>query len=128
QLETRRAEESGLSGAIDGLLGRRGELRGKNAHCEQMPAKKQQVREEYKLAVEEKGIYDELRAAFGKNGIQAMIIENIIPEIEDEANAMLDRMTNGRMSVHIATQRDARDRKSVIETLQINISDEVGTR
>src|SRR5205814_674156 len=48
---------------------------------------------------------------------------------EDEANVLLHRMTDGRMSVHFATQRDAKSSKNlVIETLDINISDEMGTR
>jgi exonuclease SbcC len=127
-LRDRGREASDLSAALDALLGRRGDLRGKIAHCEALQEEKQRVLEEYELAVQEKGIYDQLALAFGKNGIQAMIIENVIPEIEDEANSLLDRMTNGRMSVHIATQRDSRNGKSVIETLAINISDEVGTR
>ena len=57
-----------------------------------------------------------------------MIIENVIPEIEEEANSLLGRMTDGRMSVQFITQRDAKSTKSVIETLEINISDERGMR
>src|SRR5437762_8146200 len=37
-------------------------------------------------------------------------------------------MTDGRMSVQFMTQRDAKSGKSVIETLDIQIADEVGTR
>ncbi len=57
-----------------------------------------------------------------------MIIENIIPEVEEEANALLHRMTDGRMSVQMETQKDAKDGKSVIETLEIRVADEVGVR
>jgi len=68
-----------------------------------------------------------LQIAFGKKGLQALIIESIIPEIEDEANALLGRMTEGRMSVHFETQRDTKS-GSTIETLDIKISDENGPR
>ncbi|MHB9090784.1 MAG: SbcC/MukB-like Walker B domain-containing protein, partial [Chloroflexota bacterium] len=78
--------------------------------------------------LEEKGIYDELALAFGKKGIQAMIIETAVPELEDEANALLSRMTDGRMRVKFETQRAAKASDAVIETLDIRIADELGTR
>ena len=40
---------------------------------------------------------DELREAFGKNGVPAMIIESVLPELEASANDLLGRMSNGRM-------------------------------
>jgi len=76
---------------------------------------------------EERGLYDELRVAFGKRGLQALIIETVIPELEEEANELLSRMTDGRMTVHFETQRDTKA-GSTIETLDIKISDEHGTR
>jgi exonuclease SbcC len=76
----------------------------------------------------EQEIYATLATAFGKKGVQAMIIETAIPEIEDETNRLLARMTDGRMNVKFETQRDARSGSGVIETLDIKISDELGTR
>jgi exonuclease SbcC len=77
--------------------------------------------------VEEKAIYDELSAAFGKRGIQAMIIESALPELEEEANLLLGRMTDNRMHLKIESQRDTK-KGDTIETLEIRISDELGTR
>ncbi|MCB0193064.1 MAG: SMC family ATPase [Anaerolineae bacterium] len=74
------------------------------------------------------GIYKELQLAFGKKGVQALLIENAIPEIEDEANRLLTRMTDGRMNIRFETQREAKSSDSTIETLDIRIADEVGTR
>jgi exonuclease SbcC len=76
----------------------------------------------------EQEIYATLATAFGKKGVQAMIIETAIPEIEDETNRLLARMTDGRMNVKLETQRDARSGTGVIETLDIKIADELGTR
>ena len=75
----------------------------------------------------EQGYYDDLVLAFGKRGIQAMIIEGALPEIEEEANLLLRRMTDGRMSVRFETQRETRA-GDISETLDIRISDELGTR
>jgi exonuclease SbcC len=124
----KRHEENELANLVQDLLGERGQLVGRIAHCDRLRDEKQQLTQEFKTAEDEKRIYDELVSAFGKKGIQAMIIENVIPEIEEEANSLLFRMTDGRMTVQFATQRDAKSTKSVIETLDINISDEMGTR
>jgi exonuclease SbcC len=76
----------------------------------------------------EQSIYGDLAYAFGRRGVQAMIIETAIPEIEEEANRILARMTDGRMHVKFETQRDVRSGIGTIETLDIKISDELGTR
>ena len=75
----------------------------------------------------ELGIYNQLREAFGKKGLQAMIIESAIPEVEAEANRLLARMSEGRMSLRLETQRE-KVTGGVAETLDIIISDELGPR
>ncbi len=80
-----------------------------------------------KDASRRKGIYDELGHAFGKGGVQALIIEAALPEIEEEANRLLSRMTDNRMHVKIETQREKKT-GGAQETLDINIADELGTR
>jgi exonuclease SbcC len=97
------------------------------AHCQYLVKERKNRVAERQKAAEEKGIYDELRVAFGKKGLQAMIIESAIPEIEDEANALLARMTDGRMNVRFETQRETK-KGDTVETLDIKISDELGTR
>lgn len=76
---------------------------------------------------EEQSIYQELRLAFGKNGIPAMIIEAAIPEIENEANRLLSELTSGRMHLRFDTQRE-KVTGGALETLDIRIADELGTR
>ncbi len=71
--------------------------------------------------------YAFLAEAFGKKGIQAIIIENAIPEIETDANRILSRLTNSRMHVALMTQQKNKS-GNVVETLDIVIADEVGTR
>jgi len=70
---------------------------------------------------------DELREAFGKNGVPAMLIEAVLPELEASANQLLGRMTNGRMNVRFETQR-LTQKGDTSETLEIRISDDVGER
>lgn len=104
-----------------------GAARQKLDYCAYLAKEREEKLKERKQVAEEKAIYDELRLAFGKKGLQAMIIESAIPEIEDEANRLLARMTDGRMHVSFETQRETLKGETV-ETLAINISDELGTR
>ncbi len=97
-----------------------------NALEAQRQRREQLVARQAELA-EERGIYEQLREAFGKDGIPAMIIEATIPEIESEANEVLSRMTDGRMHVRFETQRE-KVTGGVKETLDIKIADELGTR
>lgn len=72
-------------------------------------------------------VYEQLKNAFGRDGIPAMIIEAAIPELEDASNQLLGRMTNNRMHVRFDTQREKKS-GGVSETLDILIADELGTR
>jgi exonuclease SbcC len=76
---------------------------------------------------EDLGLYEELRQAFSKRGVPAMIIETAVPELEYSANELLGRMTEGRMAVRIETQREIKSGE-LREALDIIISDELGTR
>ncbi len=104
-----------------------GAARQKLDYCEYLTKEREKKLRERRKVAEEKAIYDELRLAFGKKGLQAMIIESAIPEIEDEANRLLARMTDGRMHVRFETQRETL-KGDTVETLAINISDELGAR
>ena len=106
---------------------RLGAARQKLQHCDYLGKERAAALKRERAAAEEKGIYEELRLAFGKKGLQAMIIEAAMPEIEDEANALLARMTDGRMHVRFDTQRMTL-KGDVVETLDISISDELGPR
>jgi exonuclease SbcC len=68
-----------------------------------------------------------LAQAFGKKGIQAVIIENAIPEIETEANRILSRLTENKMHIAFITQQKNKS-GGTTETLDLVIGDEIGTR
>lgn len=71
--------------------------------------------------------YAILAIAFGKDGIQALLIEDAIPEIEQEANNLLARLTNNQSQLTIESLRDLKSGNTK-ETLDIKISDSSGTR
>jgi exonuclease SbcC len=71
-----------------------------------------------------------LEQAFGKNGVPALLIEQALPQIEEKANDILERLSGGSMFIRFATQTAYRDKKreDLKETLDIQISDSAGTR
>lgn len=76
---------------------------------------------------EQRDLYAELEVSFGRNGAQAMLIDEAIPLITEEANRLLGAMTGGRLSVSLETQR-LNQKMGTVETLDVRITDELGTR
>ena len=133
-LETRLSEaQAGLS-ALErelqkALVNRgvvEGELKRLNALERELRARE---RERHELQ-QSKGIFDELAVAFGRNGIQALIIETAIPDLQNDANELLGRLTDGRMTLKLQLREGRKERLTGTpsEELDIRIGDEVGTR
>jgi len=71
-----------------------------------------------------------LERAFSKDGVPALLIEQALPQIETRANELLDRLSDGQMSIRFVTQAEYKDKKrdDLKETLDIQISDAAGVR
>jgi exonuclease SbcC len=76
------------------------------------------------------GRFRSLERAFGRDGVPALLIEQALPQIESKANDLLDRLSDGAMSVRFITQAAYKDRNraDLRETLDIQISDGAGAR
>lgn len=71
--------------------------------------------------------YNLIAQGLSKDGIQALLIEDIIPEIENEANDILYTLSDNYIYLTIESLKDLKSGK-VKETLDIKITDENGTR
>lgn len=87
----------------------------------------EQKQQEYDMLTERHGVFQELAEASGKKGVQAMLIETAVPEIEREANRLLSGMTDNQMHLKLEMQRETKQ-GGTVETLEIKISDALGTR
>jgi DNA repair exonuclease SbcCD ATPase subunit len=65
-----------------------------------------------------------LKDAFGPNGIKAVIIDYLIPRLEDKINNILSQLSDFR--VKLETQRGSLSTDSIIEGLFISIYNELG--
>jgi len=74
--------------------------------------------------------FEALERAFGKDGVPAMLIEQALPQIQAKANEVLERLSNGEMSISFVTQQEYKDRRreDKRETLEIQIRDSAGLR
>lgn len=111
----------------DAMLQRCGTFQSTYDHCLQLEQESAEQQAKFTQADTDRTMYGQLTKIFGKDGIQAHLIENAIPEIEQEANLILSRLTENRMQITIESQRDLQS-GGTRETLDIKISDELGTR
>ena len=129
-----RAELDAKGGERRALEARVAELQGEerlhSLQLEQLAAREAELAVLQQSQVElqaAKTSYGVLVDAFGRGGIQALLIEAALPELEAQANDLLARLTDHRMTLSLETQRQNR-RGDVSETLEIRIADELGTR
>lgn len=86
-------------------------------------------REQRKRIEEDRTTYIELARAFGSDGIQIHILETVLPEIEEDANSLLNRITGGEMSLALSINLVPRSSHgNQGNTLEITISDALGSR
>ena len=100
------------------------------AECRNLESDLRQLNQSQSRLAELSGKLDDhiyLSEAFGKKGIQAVIIENAIPEIETESNRILSRLSENKMHVAFITQQKNKS-GGTMETLELVIGDEMGTR
>lgn len=117
---------------LDNLISRSGSLKESIAQIDNLKIQHQQANQKLQEAKRKHIIYQELAQAFGKNGIQALTIENILPQLEAETNQILARLTGNQFHVQFVTQKASKNTSKkntkLIDTLDILIADAQGTR
>jgi exonuclease SbcC len=92
------------------------------SNLEQKRQQWQQVKNEEKRVAEEIELYEILAEALSVRGIQSLLIEESVPEIEQEANRILQNLTNNALALRLETRRQQQNER-VVESLDIHISD-----
>lgn len=119
---------------LDQLLARQGTLQAQLEQLDHLEAQIQDSQDQLTYFARQARIYQELKTAFGKNGLQAYMIENVLPQLEAETNHILARLTGNQLHVQFVTQKakkggsKKKSNQQLIDTLDILISDAWGTR
>jgi DNA repair protein SbcC/Rad50 len=124
-LETQLATERS---ALDADLSRLGQQQQQQQYQDQLRQSHTKLQSQYQQIQQQYRVYQELAQAFGKNGIPALIIENLLPQLETMTNHVLARLSGGQLHVQFVTQRWSRKATKAMETLDILIADSKGTR
>jgi exonuclease SbcC len=109
------------------LLQRKGGLENHKHLLDRKEQETTQERERIKNLQELCIEYQTIAQALSKDGIQALLIEEAIPEIEHEANQLLSKLTDNQAHLTIESLRDLKS-GATKETLDIKISDPLGIR
>ena len=109
------------------LVARHGFLEARLKEYKDTEAKKAEAEDALKALAGERDVFEQLAIAFGRTGVQAMLVEAAIPELETEASRLLGRMTDNTMHMKLETQRESQ-RGEQVETLEIKVADALGTR
>ncbi len=127
KIHTRRQE-------LDDYISHLGRLEQVMLQLENLQTQYEEQQQELQTCKQQQRVYQELAQAFGKNGIQAMMIENVLPQLEAETNQLLSRLSANQLHVQFITQKAGRSSNAkkknakLIDTLDILIADSRGTR
>ena len=117
---------------LDELISRSGRLQQSLTEIDNFKVQYQDTQKQLMNYEKQHRIYQTLTEAFGKNGIQALTIENILPQLEAETNQILARLTGNQFHVQFLTQKatkgTSKKKTKLIDTLDIVIADAGGTR
>lgn len=103
------------------------ELKTKIAHYQTLHKEKVLLTEEKKSISQAIKDYQIIAHATGKDGLQALLIEEAIPDIEHDSNLLLSKLTNNQTQLFIESLKDLKS-GGTKETLDIKISDNMGIR
>ncbi|MGQ4646954.1 exonuclease subunit SbcC [Lyngbya aestuarii] len=117
---------------LDQCLSQQGSIQQRLTQLESLQIQYDEQQKHLQQLYRQYRIHQELTQAFGKNGIQALMIENVLPQLEAETNQILSRLTGNQLHVQIITQkagrRSSKKKSKLIDTLDILIADASGTR
>ena len=104
---------------------------GRIEHAEQQVEnilqEKKAILNKLELANQDIRDYKNIYQMMSKDGLQALLIEEAIPELEYEANYLLSRLTDNQCHIMIESLKDLK-KGGTKETLDIKISDSAGVR
>ncbi|MDJ0772569.1 MAG: SMC family ATPase [Mastigocoleus sp. MO_167.B18] len=117
---------------LDEYLSQLGRLEQLAHQLQALQVQSEQQQEQLQNCRQQHRIHQELAQAFGKNGIQTLMIENVLPQLEAQTNNLLARLSANQLHVQFVTQKSTKRRSKkntkLIDTLDILIADAKGTR
>ena len=112
ELEKVKTERNNISQKIDickkGLLElsiQHGMVKGYGEELERRNSERVVINNQLSMVLREINVYKNLSKAFGKDGIQAIIVENVTEDLKKYANLVLKQICNDPMTLDFVTQK-----------------------
>ncbi len=118
-------EKQNCEARLTSLIGDRKALEKSIAEKEEKKKTLLKLQDEIVPEQERLDLYKILAEAYGVKGIQALLLEKAIPEIERSANELLAQLTNNLFSLSFQTEQEKKD-GDIKQVLDIIISDANG--
>ena len=67
-------------------------------------------------------IFEKLAKMLGKNGIQAILLNAVISDLENKSNKILESISEDSIKISLETQRKGSDGISIVDTLDLNVN------
>jgi DNA repair exonuclease SbcCD ATPase subunit len=67
-------------------------------------------------------IFEKLTKMLGKNGIQAILLNAVISDLESKSNKILESISEDSIKISLETQRKGSDGISIVDTLDLNVN------
>ena len=96
-----------------------GGLSEKKSSMEERIASMNETKKNLDFKKQELSVLDALLKYFGKNGIQIVLLETVISDLETEANKILSHICQESFEIMLETQRKGSDGESIVETLDL---------
>ena len=97
-----------------------GSLKEKTLSLSQKKKELSELKKSFDLKNEEMAVFDKMVKMFGKSGIQSLLLDAVISDLEKSANRILSSISD-QFSISLETQRTGSDGISLVETLDLNV-------
>ncbi len=97
-----------------------GSLREKTESLSAKKIELNELKKSFDSKNEQMAIFDKMVKMFGKSGIQALLLEAVIEDLQRTANRILSSISD-QFSISLETQRVGSDGISTVETLDLNV-------
>jgi DNA repair exonuclease SbcCD ATPase subunit len=81
----------------------------------------EEIKKAFDIKSEEMALFEKLTKMFGKTGIQTILLDAIISDLETSANRILSSICSEQFAISLPTQRVGSDGVSIVETLDLNV-------
>ena len=97
-----------------------GSLKEKTLSLAQKKLELKELKKTFDSKSEEMAVFDKMVKMFGKSGIQSLLLDAVISDLERSANRILSSISD-QFTISLETQRTGADGISMVETLDLNV-------